>query len=67
MNIEDFENKVVEALIHTDDQTFTVYTKGAKIIAESYEIDTDSDDIVYLYHCNWIIASVNIQEITDVR
>jgi len=53
--------------LHSDNNTFSVYTKGAEIIAESYEIDTDSDDIVYLYHCNWIIAIVKIPEITDVK
>jgi len=67
MNIDDFENKAVEALMHSDDDTFTVYTKGAEIIAEDYEIDAGSDNIVYLRHCNWIIAIVNISEITDVR
>jgi len=67
MNIDDFENKVIDALVHSDDQTFTVYTKGAKIIAESYEIDTGSDNTVYLRHCNWIIAILNISDITDIR
>jgi len=67
MNIEDFEKKAVDSLLHSDNNTFSIYTKGAEIIAESYEIDTDSDDIVYLYHYNWIIAIVKIPEITDVK
>ena len=67
MNRQEFEKKVAEVLVNNEDQTFRVYTKGAEIIAETYEIDMGSDNIVYLRHCNWIIAIVNISDITDIR
>ena len=60
MNRQEFEKRVSEVLVNSEDQTFRVFIKGAEIIAETYEIDMGSDNIVYLRHCNWIIATVNI-------
>jgi hypothetical protein len=67
MNRQEFEKRVSEVLVNSEDQTFRVFVKGAEIIAETYEIDTGSDNIVYLRSCEWIIATVNISDITDVR